>query len=121
WFFLAEYINMLNVSAIATTLFLGGWRLPVPEHFLNGALNQGWWPILWFVAKIWIFMFFCVWVRGSVLRFRYDQFMKIGWKILIPAALTTVVVVGVYQGVRQFTDVPLQKILVVSAVVILVA
>src|SRR6478752_3344191 len=92
WFVLAEYINMLNVSAIATTLFLGGWRLPVPENFLGGALNEGWWPILWFIAKIWIFMFFFVWVRGSVLRFRYDQFMKIGWKVLIPAALAFVVV-----------------------------
>lgn len=120
WFFLAEYINMLNVSAIATTLFLGGWRLPVPENFLGGALNEGWWPILWFIAKIWIFMFFFVWVRGSVLRFRYDQFMKIGWKILIPAALAFVVVVGVYQGVHQFTDVPLQKVLIAVAVVVLV-
>ncbi len=118
WFFLAEYINMLNVSAIATTLFLGGWRLPVPSTFLDGALNQGWWPVLWFVTKIWIFMFFFVWVRGSVLRFRYDQFMKIGWKILIPAALAFVVVVALVQGALHFTDLPVQRIFLITGGVI---
>ena len=93
WFFLAEYINMLNVSAVATTLFLGGWRAPWPISAINdGMFNEGWWPVLWFLAKLWVFMFVFVWIRGSVLRFRYDQFMKIGWKVLIPAALVWVVV-----------------------------
>ena len=88
WFFLAEYINMINVSAVATTLFLGGWRAPWPLSAINdGMFNTGWWPVLWFLAKIWFFMFLFVWIRGTLLRFRYDQFMKLGWKVLIPAAL----------------------------------
>jgi NADH-quinone oxidoreductase subunit H len=111
WFFLAEYINMLNVSAVATTLFLGGWRAPWPLSLVgDGVLNSGWWPLLWFLAKVWTLMFFFVWVRGTLLRFRYDQFMKIGWKILIPAGLAWVVLwggtliasdSGVLPGMRQ--------------------
>ena len=55
WFFLAEYINMLNVSAVATTLFLGGWRAPWPISAINdGMFNEGWWPVLWFLAKLWV-------------------------------------------------------------------
>lgn len=113
WFFLAEYINMLNVSAVATTLFLGGWRAPfIPaDHFLQ----TGWWPILWFLAKLWALMFVFVWIRGSVLRFRYDQFMKLGWKVLIPAALVWVVCVAVVQGVRQFSGLDLRTLLFVLA------
>jgi len=95
WFFLAEYINMLNVSAVATTLFLGGWHAPWPlSSISDGALNTGWWPLLWFLAKLWLLMFFFVWVRGTLLRFRYDQFMKLGWKVLIPAGLVWVVLWG---------------------------
>ncbi|MDM7832212.1 NADH-quinone oxidoreductase subunit NuoH [Cellulomonas edaphi] len=103
WFFLAEYINMLNVSAVATTLFLGGWHAPFGISQINdGMFNEGWWPVLWFLVKLWAVMFFFVWVRGSVLRFRYDQFMNIGWKRLIPAALVWVVLVAVVQGLRTF-------------------
>ncbi|MDR2378659.1 MAG: NADH-quinone oxidoreductase subunit NuoH, partial [Bifidobacteriaceae bacterium] len=81
WFFLAEYINMLNVSAVCATLFLGGWRAPWPLSALwGGLLNTGYWTILWFLAKTWLLMFLFVWVRGTVVRFRYDQFMRIGWK-----------------------------------------
>ena len=99
WFFLAEYINMLNVSAVATTLFLGGWRAPWPISWVNdGMFNEGYWPILWFLVKLWFFMFVFVWIRGSVLRFRYDQFMKLGWKVLIPAALVWVACVAVFVG-----------------------
>jgi len=98
WFFLAEYINMLNVSAIATTLFLGGWRAPWPlSAVADGALNTGWWPVLWFLVKLWLVMFVFVWVRGTLLRLRYDQFMSFGWKILIPVALGWVVVLSVFQ------------------------
>lgn len=121
WFFLAEYINMLNVSAVATTLFLGGWRAPVipADH----VLQTGWWPVLWFLAKLWALMFFFVWVRGSVLRFRYDQFMKLGWKVLIPAALAWLVLVAVVQGLRQFpefADLELRTILFVIAGIVIV-
>ncbi|PZR51845.1 NADH-quinone oxidoreductase subunit NuoH [Xylanimonas oleitrophica] len=101
WFFLAEYINMLNVSAIATTLFLGGWRAPWPLSAVgDGVLNTGWWPILWFLAKVWLLMFVFVWVRGTLLRLRYDQFMVFGWKVLIPVALAWVVVLAVVQWFR---------------------
>jgi NADH-quinone oxidoreductase subunit H len=121
WFFLAEYINMLNVSAVATTLFLGGWRAPWPISAINdGMFNHGWWPVLWFLAKLWFFMFVFVWIRGSVLRFRYDQFMKIGWKVLIPAALVWVVCVGAVQGVRQFSGLDLRSVLFVLAGIVLV-
>lgn len=116
WYFLAEYINMLNGSAIATTLFLGGWRAPWPLSAINdGMFNEGWWPLLWFMLKLWLVMFFFVWVRATLLRFRYDQFMHLGWKVLIPVALAWVVGVGVIQGVRQFTDLSLQTLLFVLA------
>jgi len=121
WFFLAEYINMLNVSAVATTLFFGGWRAPWPISAINdGMFNTGWWPVLWFVAKVWLFMFVFVWIRGSVLRFRYDQFMKIGWKILIPAALVWVVCVALVQAARQLWDVDLRTLLFVLAGLVVV-
>ncbi len=122
WFFLAEYINMLNVSAVATTLFLGGWRAPWPLTLVaDGALNTGWWPVLWFVAKVWLFMFLFVWIRGTLLRFRYDQFMSFGWKVLIPSALVWVVCVAVVQGVRRFADVDLSTLLGVLGGVVVVA
>ncbi|WP_275006249.1 NADH-quinone oxidoreductase subunit NuoH [Promicromonospora iranensis] len=105
WFFLAEYINMLNVSAVAVTLFLGGWRAPVPDGFLGGALNEGWLPILWFLVKLWGVMFFFVWVRGTLLRLRYDQFMVFGWKVLIPVALGWVVVLAVVQWLQRIQGV----------------
>lgn len=121
WFFLAEYINMLNVSAIATTLFFGGWRAPWPLSAINdGMFNEGWWPVLWFLAKLWFFMFLFVWIRGTLLRFRYDQFMAFGWKVLIPVALVWIVAVAVIQGVRQFTDVDLRTLLIGLAVAALV-
>ncbi|GAB2451579.1 NADH-quinone oxidoreductase subunit NuoH [Xylanimonas ulmi] len=107
WFFLAEYINMLNVSAVATTLFLGGWRAPAPLSLIaDGALNTGWWPLLWFLAKVWILMFVFVWVRGTLLRLRYDQFMVFGWKVLIPVALGWLVLLSVVQWVRLDGQVP---------------
>ncbi len=124
WFFLAEYINMFNVSAVAATLFLGGWRAPWPLSTINdGMFNQGWWPPLWLIAKIWLVMFFMFWLRGTLLRFRYDQFMNLGWKILIPAALAWLVAVAVVQGLLQFSDIDLRTMLFVLAgifVVILV-
>ncbi|ROR96069.1 NADH dehydrogenase subunit H [Salana multivorans] len=112
WFFLAEYINMFNVSAIATTLFLGGWRAPWPISAIAGGMfNEGWWPFLWFFLKMWLVMFFFFWVRGTLLRFRYDQFMNIGWKVLIPTALVWLVAVVAVQATRQFAEVQLSTLL----------
>ena len=84
-FFLGEYINMVTVSALATTLFLGGWRAPWPISLWEGA-NEGWWPLLWFLGKVLVFLFVFVWLRGTLPRMRYDQFMAFGWKFLIPVA-----------------------------------
>ena len=85
-FFLAEYINMTTVSAIMTTLFLGGWRAPWPISLWDSA-NTGWWTLLWFLIKLGIVLFAFIWVRGTLPRLRYDQFMKFGWKVLIPVSL----------------------------------
>ena len=94
-FFLAEYINMATVSALATTMFLGGWRAPWPLSLWDGA-NHGYWPVLWFFAKLLGFIFVFIWLRGSLPRLRYDQFMHFGWKMLIPASLAwTVLVAGI--------------------------
>lgn len=125
WFFLAEYVNMINVSAVATTLFLGGWRAPWPISAISiggvdGYFNTGLWPVLWFVIKMWLCIFLFIWLRGTLPRLRYDQFMNFGWKILIPCALAWVVCVGVVQGLRQFVDVDLQKMLYVIAGILIV-
>ena len=77
-FFLAEYVNMVTVSAVATDLFLGGWRGPfLPESF-------GW---IWFLIKVAALLFFYVWMRWTLPRYRYDQLMKFGWKLLLPLAV----------------------------------
>jgi len=93
-FFLAEYINMVTVSALATTLFLGGWRAPWPITALGPWVNQGWWPMLWFIIKLLIALFFFVWLRGTLPRLRYDQFMRFGWKVLLPANLVWILMLG---------------------------
>ena len=62
-FMLAEYVNMSTVSALATTMFLGGWHAPWPINMWDGA-NTGWWPLLWFIAKVWAFLFVFIWLRG---------------------------------------------------------
>jgi NADH-quinone oxidoreductase subunit H len=102
-FFLAEYVNMVTVSAIATTLFLGGWRAPWPISLWSSA-NTGWWPVLWFVAKLWVFLFVFIWLRGTLPRLRYDQFMRFGWKVLIPGALVWVVAASAMRVLRTNGD-----------------
>lgn len=93
-FFLAEYINMATVSALATTLFLGGWHVPFwIDHVWAGA-NTGYWPFLWFMGKVLFFVFIFIWLRGTLPRMRYDQFMAFGWKRLIPFALIWIVAVA---------------------------
>lgn len=90
-FFLAEYVNMVIVSAFCTTLFLGGWRFPFVGD--DSALNQGWWPMLWFFVKLFALLFGFIWLRGTLPRLRYDQFMRLGWKVLVPVNLVWILVV----------------------------
>jgi NADH-quinone oxidoreductase subunit H len=99
-FYLAEYINMITVSALAATLFLGGWRAPWPISVWSGA-NAGWWPLLWFLAKVVIFVFFFIWLRGSLPRIRYDQLMAFGWKVLIPGALGWTLIIATLRVWRR--------------------
>ena len=116
WYFLAEYINMFNVSAVCVTLFLGGWRSAILSLFWEGA-NSGWWPMLWFVAKVWAVMFFMIWTRGTLVRIRYDHFMKLGWKVLIPISLVWFVLVAVVRAFRTFSGASVQALLLPMAVV----
>ena len=99
-YFLAEYINMATVSAIATTLFMGGY-LPIWPLNAIEPLNNPWLGPVWFVIKVQLFISMFVWLRGTLPRFRYDQFMKLGWKGLIPVALAWIIVIATFQALRQ--------------------
>ena len=99
-FFLAEYINMTTVSALATTMFLGGWRAPWPISLWAGA-NSGWWPVLWFLIKVFVLLFCYVWLRGTLPRTRYDQLMALGWKILIPLSIVWILLIATIRAWRN--------------------
>ncbi len=99
-FYLAEYINMTTVAALATTLFLGGWRAPWPISVWPGA-NTGWVPLLWFLAKVGILLFCFIWLRGTLPRIRYDQLMAFGWKVLIPVSLAWILMIATIRVWRQ--------------------
>ncbi|GAA3524734.1 NADH-quinone oxidoreductase subunit NuoH [Nocardioides daeguensis] len=100
-FFLAEYINMATVSALATTLFLGGWHAPFWIDQVWAGANEGYWPVLWFFGKVLFFIFVFIWLRGSLPRLRYDQFMAFGWKRLIPVSLVWIVAVATMRAARN--------------------
>src|SRR5215208_4022852 len=93
-FFLAEYANMIVVSAVATTLFLGGWLRPFPSVEFLGFLDfvPGW---CWFLAKCFFFLYVFLWIRATLPRYRYDQLMRLGWKVLIPIAIANVIATGI--------------------------
>lgn len=118
WYFLAEYMNMINVSAVASVLFLGGWHAPWPASWPGAEmLNTGVFPPLWLIIKIWLLMFVFVWIRGSLLRFRYDQFMKFGWKVLIPVGLGWLVFFAVGRQLMTEFDRDLNLFDAVAAIV----
>ncbi|RJP28485.1 MAG: NADH-quinone oxidoreductase subunit NuoH [Candidatus Omnitrophota bacterium] len=89
-FFMAEYVNMITAASIATTLFLGGWHSPLP--LAPFTWFPGW---FWFAAKVFVILFFFIWVRATFPRFRYDQLMHFGWKILLPLAMLNVFLAAV--------------------------
>ncbi|WP_375002058.1 NADH-quinone oxidoreductase subunit NuoH [Aeromicrobium sp. CTD01-1L150] len=100
-FFLAEYINMVTVSALATTLFLGGWRAPFGLGTIWEGANDGFLPVVWFLGKTLGFIFLFIWLRGTLPRMRYDQFMAFGWKVLIPISLAWIVAVAFIRKLRN--------------------
>ena len=89
-FFMSEYANMITVSCLATILFFGGWHGPV----FGPRIVQIFLPVFWFSLKVFCFMFFYIWMRGTLPRFRYDQLMSLGWKFLLPLALLNILVTG---------------------------
>ncbi|MGQ0839215.1 NADH-quinone oxidoreductase subunit NuoH [Actinokineospora sp.] len=119
-FFLAEYVNMVIVSAFATTLFLGGYMAPWPLSQINDNMfNTGWWPVLWFFAKTFFFLFVFIWLRGTLPRMRYDQFMRLGWRILVPANLVWIVLVVALRAFRNEASISPTTILVAGGIVLL--
>ena len=96
-FFMAEYANMITVACLATLLFFGGWHGPLFGPPLLRAIL----PVVWFVAKIFAFLFLYIWVRGTLPRFRYDQLMAFGWKFLLPLAIANVIVTALIVALRS--------------------
>jgi NADH-quinone oxidoreductase subunit H len=121
-FYLAEYVNMLTVSALATTLFLGGWRAPWPLSLWSGA-NSGWYPIIWFLIKVALFEFGFIWLRGSLPRVRYDQLMALGWKVLIPVSIVWLLLIATVRAWRYDTHSAAVYVVggVVLAIIIVIA
>jgi NADH-quinone oxidoreductase subunit H len=101
-FYLAEYVNMTTVAGLATTLFLGGWLAPWPLSLWAGA-NSNWWPVLWFVIKVFIILFCYIWLRGTLPRVRYDQLMALGWKVLIPVSIVWILLIATVRAWRLDT------------------
>ncbi len=89
-FFMAEYIGMMVMASIGTICFLGGWHGPFAVPFM---------PFFWFVAKVYLFMFLFIWIRATLPRYRYDQLMSLGWKLLIPLALGNIVLTGIVKAI----------------------
>lgn len=100
-FFLAEYVNVFSMSAIAATLFLGGWNGPTWEGSVPVVVSALL-PTVWFLVKTYALVFFFFWIRATLPRLRYDQLMSLGWKRLIPTALAWIVLSGLAMAVRQF-------------------
>jgi NADH-quinone oxidoreductase subunit H len=117
-FFLAEYVNIIAVSALATTLFLGGYHALPGLGFTEQWLG-GWFTLFWFFAKVNLFFFIFMWLRGSLPRLRYDQFMKFGWKVLIPVSLIWILIVASLRVLQQ-EGAPRSAILAFAAGVVII-
>jgi NADH-quinone oxidoreductase subunit H len=90
-FFLAEYMNMLLISALTAVMFFGGWQAPVSSPVLDAVP-----PILWLLAKIFVIVSMFLWIRATFPRYRYDQIMRLGWKVFIPLTLVWIAVIGLW-------------------------
>lgn len=117
WFYLAEYINIMNVSAVAVTMFLGGWKAPWAWDFMNPVTGSPWWGPLWFAVKVWAMFWFFVWVRGTLVRFRYDQFMNLGWKVLIPVGFVWMVAVSWVKAMPLFFHFDSRQMMISVAII----
>jgi NADH-quinone oxidoreductase subunit H len=117
-FFLAEYVNIIAVSALASTLFLGGYHALPGLGFTEQWLG-GWFTLIWFFAKVNFFFFIFMWLRGSLPRLRYDQFMKFGWKVLIPVSLIWILIVASLRVLQQ-QGAPRSAILAFAAGVVII-
>ncbi len=98
-FYMAEYANVITASAFMVCLFFGGWDIP----FVDETTLTGWWKLLSVVAfafKVGFFLFFYIWVRWTFPRFRYDQLMRLGWKVLLPLGILNVLIVGLWMAIR---------------------
>ncbi|MCU1689826.1 MAG: NADH-quinone oxidoreductase subunit NuoH, partial [Jatrophihabitantaceae bacterium] len=100
--------------------FLGGWRAPAPISTVWAGSNEGWWPILWFTLKIIVFLFAFVWLRGTLPRLRYDQFMHLGWKLLLPLSLVWLVAVAFQRVLADRWDSNVKSTLWVAGPVIVI-
>ena len=118
-FFLAEYVNIIAVSALATTLFLGGYHAPPFLGFTENWLG-GWFTAIWFFSKVLVFFFVFVWLRGTLPRLRYDQFMQFGWKVLIPVSIVWILVVATLRVMSLHSAPRLYVVAFASVVVLLV-
>ncbi|GAA4557501.1 NADH-quinone oxidoreductase subunit NuoH [Pseudonocardia xishanensis] len=120
-FFLAEYVNMVTVSAMATTLFLGGGHVPWLGALWSG-FDNGWIQFVVFIAKTLVFLFLFIWLRGTLPRFRYDQFMKLGWKVLVPVSLGWILVVFAVRAYRNATggDATVALLILIGIVVLVI-
>ncbi|GGJ95542.1 NADH-quinone oxidoreductase subunit H [Pilimelia anulata] len=118
-YMLSEYVAMVGMSAMITTLFLGGWRAPWPITLWDGA-NSGWIGLLWFFGKVLLLLFLFVWVRATLPRLRYDQFMRFGWKVLLPINLVWIVVLaGIKTMQNEAAEARTKWLVIAGAVVVL--
>ena len=117
-FFLAEYVNIIAVSALATTLFLGGYHALPGLGFTESWLG-GWFTLIWFFIKVIAFFFIFMWLRATLPRLRYDQFMKFGWKVLIPSSLLWILIVATLRVLQQ-QGAPRTSILAFAGLVVVI-